>query len=66
MEGFKPCPFCGQDKLALIRDHDSAEITGIYCLTCKAEVRFPNITMHPNETYGDNQAKWEMKWNGRK
>ena len=63
MDGFKPCPFCGMDKLAAIRNPESAEIRGIYCLRCKTEVRFPGIVMHANETYGDNETRWRERWN---
>ena len=65
MDGMTPCPFCGVDKLAAIRDMESAEVEGIYCLTCKTLVRFVNIRMHPNESYGDNENRWRERWNKR-
>lgn len=66
MDNMKPCPFCGENRMQQIRDFDSAAIDGIYCLACKTVVRFTNITMHPNETYEENEEKWRKRWNRRR
>lgn len=62
-EELKPCPFCGEKRLAYSRGLDT-EIQGVLCLGCKARVKFP-ISMAPRETFGENEKKWISAWNRR-
>ena len=60
----KPCPFCG-GKPTFIRDpEDLSEITGIYCLACKAYVKW-SIPVKETDTFGQTMKAWAGKWNRR-
>ena len=63
-EELRLCPFCN-GKAIFVRDpEDMAEITGIYCLACKAYVKW-NIRPEKKETFGETQSRWAEKWNRR-
>ena len=63
-EELRLCPFCN-GKAIFVRDpEDVAEITGIYCLACKAYVKW-NIQPGKRETFGETQSRWTEKWNRR-
>ena len=62
-EGLKPCPFCGA-MVTEARNLDG-EIHGIYCLRCKAMVRFTDIQPKKTDTFGKTEEEWTAKWNRR-
>ena len=43
---------------------DCAEIKGIYCLGCKALVKW-NIEVKKTDTFGETEKQWLDKWNRR-
>jgi len=60
----KPCPFCG-GKVTFARDpEDMSEISGIYCLACKAYVKW-TIPVKETDTFGQTMEAWAGKWNRR-
>lgn len=63
-EQLKPCPFCQYTKVQMSHDIESGEVNGIYCLNCKALVKWP-VTMKARETFGENEEKWANRWNRR-
>lgn len=62
-EGLKPCPFCG-GHVQYVRSDPAYGISGIFCLECKAMVRW-DLIMEPHEKYGENEQKWLERWNRR-
>ena len=63
-EKLKLCPFCG-GKATLVRNpEDVSEIVGIYCLVCKAYVKW-SIPVKQTDTYGQTMDAWLAKWNRR-
>ena len=60
----KSCPFCGGMAQWMRDMEDVTEIRGIYCLGCKAQVRW-NIRTQPGDTYGQTMDAWLAKWNRR-
>ena len=61
----KTCPFCGSRKQVWVRDpEDVSEIRGIYCLGCKALVKW-NIEAKKTDTFGETEQQWLDKWNAR-
>ena len=64
MNDLDRCPFCGGRAIFTRDPEDCAEITGIYCLGCKAIVKW-NIQVRAADTYGETQQKWTDKWNKR-
>ena len=56
----KECPFCGG--IAQFKRGREAEITRIYCRSCKVLVKWP-IARH--EIYEENNAQWMDAWNQR-
>lgn len=63
MNDLKLCPFCG-GKATPARDPESLEIFGIYCLCCKALVKW-HIDVKKTDTFGETEQKWAEKWNRR-
>ena len=62
MTTLRPCPFCGNN---VQWNHNlDWEITGIYCVRCKAMVKFP-VKVKRTDTYGDTMNKWAEFWNRR-
>ena len=64
MNGLKPCPFCGCEKVHSLMDAFTGEVNGICCTRCKAVVRWP-IKMKKHETFGENLLNWTERWNRR-
>lgn len=63
-DDLKLCPFCG-GKATFIRDpEDVTEIAGIYCLACKAFVKW-SIRVKESDTFGQTMDAWLEKWNRR-
>ena len=63
-EALTACPFCG-GKAIWIRDpEDCCEIRGVYCLGCKALVKW-NIEAKKTDTFGQTMDAWLAKWNRR-
>ena len=63
-DDLKTCPFCG-GKATYARDPaDMTEIFGIYCLACKALVKW-SIQAKQTDTYGQTMNAWAEKWNRR-
>lgn len=63
-EELRLCPFCG-GKPTFVRDpEDVSEITGIYCLVCKAYVKW-SIHAKATDTFGQTMDEWLKKWNRR-
>lgn len=60
----KPCPFCGSEKVRIMRDLEMVNVTGIYCTDCRSLTKWA-IDMKPKETFGENEAKWAEHWNRR-
>ena len=61
---WKPCPFCGSEKVSVMRDMELVSITGIWCAACRSLTKW-TIPMKPKETFGENEAKWAERWNRR-
>lgn len=59
----RECPFCGQ-KPRYVHGPTDEGVTGIYCMTCKALVKFP-VIWAKRETTGENMANWARLYNRR-
>lgn len=60
----KPCPFCGSDNVKITYGLD-AEITGIFCYSCKALMKWAIMPKNMRETFVATEAKWIEKYNRR-
>lgn len=63
-EDLKTCPFCGGKPTFVRNPEDISEIDGIYCLACKAYVKW-GIQVRASDTFGQTMNAWLDKWNRR-
>lgn len=60
----KPCPFCGAE--VKVNYNIGSEPDGVYCISCKAFVKWSNIgEMKGKETIAEHAAKIIGAWNRR-